>query len=70
MKLEIDLSDAFCGDYPQSISQLIEEEIRDAVRRKVKSLLRDKAGEIAKAVEVSAKAHAKKLMDNAMGMTQ
>jgi hypothetical protein len=64
MKLEIDLEDKWA--YEESLSKCIQDEIKEAVRRKVKAILRKDQSEIAAAVEAAAKIHAKQLLDSAM----
>lgn len=67
MKIVIDLEkcDAYDGN---TVAELIREEIKDAVRREVKRLLRDKQHDLAKAVERSARAAAKSLEDKLIGL--
>ena len=65
MELTINLDETWGHD--ESVGETIKDEIRQAVRRKVKSLLRDKAGELAKAVEAYAREQAKRLESEMTG---
>ena len=66
MKLTINLDEVWACD--ECVSTVIKEEIKDAVRRKVKQLLRDKDGDLTKAIEDYARAQAKALEDKIIGM--
>ena len=66
MKLTINLDEVWACE--ESVSTVIKEEIKDAVRRKVKQLLRDKDGDLTKAIEDYARAQAKVLENKIIGM--
>ncbi len=65
MKLTIDLDEAWA--YEECVSNIIKEEIKDGVRRKVKQILRDKEGELTKAIEAYARSQAKALEEKLTG---
>ena len=65
-RIEIDLDDVWGSDC--SVSEIIREEIRDAVRRKVKTLIRGKDNDLAKSIERYAAAQAKALEDKLLGI--
>ena len=67
MKLIIDLDEAW--GHEECVSDIIKEEIKDGVRRKVKQFLRDKNGELTKAIELYARSQAKALEEKLTGAT-
>lgn len=65
MKLTIDLEETWAID--DTIATCIREEVKDEVRRAVKRHLKNKEGELAKAVEAYARVQAKALEDKITG---
>jgi len=66
MKLIIDLEETW-SDHQECVSGIIRDEIKDAVRRKVKQVLRDKESDLTKAIESYARSRAKVLEEKISG---